>query len=174
MSGKIILNLAVSLDGYIASDDGGFDWIVGDGDNSHDTKATTDFEKFLQDIDIVVMGSHCYRQGFAKDYASKCVYVATSAKHPDEANLKFISGDIACILKKEKERGKNIFLFGGGKMIDPFIKENAIDTYIVGIIPTILGKGRKLFLDDNPQILLHLKKCTVAEGVVVMTYSKRN
>ncbi|MDU7968481.1 MAG: dihydrofolate reductase, partial [Paeniclostridium sordellii] len=28
MSRKIILNLAMSIDGYIASEDGGFDWIV--------------------------------------------------------------------------------------------------------------------------------------------------
>ena len=33
MNGKIILNLAVSLDGYIANKDGGYDWIVGDGEN---------------------------------------------------------------------------------------------------------------------------------------------
>lgn len=31
MTGKIILNLAVSLDGYIADKDGGYGWIVGDG-----------------------------------------------------------------------------------------------------------------------------------------------
>ena len=29
MSGKIILNLAISLDGYIADIDGSYDWIVG-------------------------------------------------------------------------------------------------------------------------------------------------
>ncbi|MBM6861247.1 dihydrofolate reductase family protein, partial [Clostridium saudiense] len=31
MSRKIVLNLAISLDGYIASEDGSFEWIVGDG-----------------------------------------------------------------------------------------------------------------------------------------------
>ncbi len=31
MTGKIILNLAVSLDGYIADKDGGYGWIVEDG-----------------------------------------------------------------------------------------------------------------------------------------------
>ena len=32
MKRKIILNLAMSIDGYIADEDGGFAWIVGDGD----------------------------------------------------------------------------------------------------------------------------------------------
>ncbi|MEF9992595.1 MAG: dihydrofolate reductase, partial [Peptostreptococcaceae bacterium] len=54
MSRKIILNLAISIDGYIASEDGGFDWIVGDGDVILDTHNKWDFGKFLDDIDIVV------------------------------------------------------------------------------------------------------------------------
>ena len=31
MDGKIILNLTISLDGYISDENGGYDWIVGDG-----------------------------------------------------------------------------------------------------------------------------------------------
>lgn len=38
MKRKIIINLAISLDGFIADVDSGFDWIKGDGDSSHDTK----------------------------------------------------------------------------------------------------------------------------------------
>ncbi len=173
MSGKIILSLAVSLDGYIASDDGSFDWIVGDGDNTLNTKETHDFPKFLEGIDIVVMGGDCYRQGFAKDYPSKIVYIATTQEETNRDNLRFVKDDIVSLLQKEKEKGKNVFLFGGGKTIDPFIKANAIDQYDVAIIPTILGSGRKLFLENNPQIPLHLDRYTVTDGTIVMTYSKR-
>lgn len=56
MKRKIILNLAISLDGYIASEDGGYDWIVGHGDNTLNTENKFDFDKFLEGIDIVVMG----------------------------------------------------------------------------------------------------------------------
>ena len=47
MSRKIVLNLAISLDGYIASEDGSFEWIVGDGSDKLDTKNKYDFSKFL-------------------------------------------------------------------------------------------------------------------------------
>ncbi|MFK7780014.1 MAG: dihydrofolate reductase family protein, partial [Candidatus Gracilibacteria bacterium] len=40
---KIILNLAISLDGYICTNDGKFDWIQGDGNKSNDTKKQFDF-----------------------------------------------------------------------------------------------------------------------------------
>lgn len=80
MNGKIILNLAISLDGYIADENGGFDWIVGDGNNTLNTKNKWDYSEFLGDIDIVVMGKNCYDQGFHNDYKDKEVYIATSKK----------------------------------------------------------------------------------------------
>ena len=59
-------------------------------------------------------------------------------------------------------------------MIDPFIKADIIDEYIIGIIPTILGKGRKLFLENGTKIDLKLQEYLVEDGIVVMRYSKRN
>lgn len=175
MSRKIILNLAISLDGYIASEDGGFDWIVGDGDKKLNTENTFDFNKFLEDIDIVVMGKKCYDQNFHNDYKEKTVYVATSHNIDDYDNIHFINNDIvSVILEEQKKEGKNIFLFGGGIVIDNFIKANVIDEYIIGIIPTILGKGRPLFLGNNPKIDLHLEEYFVSEGVIVNRYSRRN
>ncbi len=174
MSGKIILNLAISLDGYISDEDGGFDWIVGDGDKDLNTDPGFDFQKFVDSIDVVLMGSQCYLQDMAKTYTDKTVYVATSKKYENTENIKFISGDITSVIKKEKENGKNVFLFGGGKVIDPFIKEDIIDEYIIGVIPTILGKGRKLFLENNPSIKLSLNSYTIDDGVVVLHYLKKD
>ena len=37
MGRKIVLNLAMSLDGYIAKENGEYDWIKGQGDNTLDT-----------------------------------------------------------------------------------------------------------------------------------------
>ncbi|MGL4773436.1 MAG: dihydrofolate reductase family protein [Clostridium sp.] len=173
MDGKIILNLAVSLDGYISDENGGFDWIVGQNDKSLDTEKQLVFDDFVKGIDIVVMGKNCYNQGFHKDYKNKMVYIATNESLEDYENVHFIKGDIVSILEERKRSGENIFLFGGGVVIDPFIQKNAIDEYIIGFIPTILGKGRPLFLGDNKEINLNLDEYYVSDGIVVMKYSKR-
>ncbi len=173
MAGKIILNLATSIDGYIATNDGGYDWIVGQGDTSIDTEESFDFAEFMDDIDTVVMGAECYRQGMADDYTNKTVYVVTRTPKQDTDNIKFIGSDMVEVISGEKAKGKNIWLFGGGQMLDAFIKTDVIDEYIIGIIPTILGKGRRLFLDNNPEIKLKLNSYTVSDGVAVVTYSKR-
>ena len=53
-------------------------------------------------------------------------------------------------------------------MVDHFLKADIIDEYIIGIIPTILGKGRPLFLGNNPKIDLSLQYYTVEDGIVIM------
>ncbi len=78
---KLIFNLAMSLDGYLAREDGSFDWIVGDGDKGHDTKKQFDFQEFLETIDIVIMGRKAYGdipEESISMYDNKKVYVATS------------------------------------------------------------------------------------------------
>ena len=173
MQGKIILNLAMSIDGYIADEEGDFDWIVGDGNEKLNTKEKFDFEKFMGDIDIVVMGRNCCDKYFHEDYPEKQVYIATSEELEDYDNYHFIKDDIVSIITKLKDEGKNIYLFGGGITIYPFIKVDVIDEYIIGIIPTILGKGRKLFLENNPKIDLSLESYVVDGGITILKYTKR-
>ncbi|MEO3946363.1 dihydrofolate reductase family protein [Gorillibacterium sp. CAU 1737] len=173
MSGKIILNLAVSLDGYIASEDGSYEWIVGHGDSSLDTEKQLVFEQFVDSVDVVVMGKRCYEQGMHKEYAHKKVYVATSEALESKGNLTFIQGDIVRLIQEEKQQGRTIYLFGGGVVIDAFVKANAIDEYIIGFIPIVLGQGRPLFLGGNPTIPLRTEEVFVQDGIVIMRYTKR-
>lgn len=173
MNGKIILNLAVSLDGYIANNDGGYDWIVGDGNSTLNTENKWSHDKFLENIDVVVMGKKCFDQDMHKEYQDKEVYIATSKEIEDFENYHFINGDIVKEIEKLKNKGKNIYLFGGGILIDSFVKADVIDEYVIGIIPTILGKGIKLFYDNNTKIDLKLEYYAVEDGIVIMKYSKR-
>jgi dihydrofolate reductase len=175
MKRKIILNLAMSLDGYIAKTDGGFAWIKGDGDKNNDTKNQFSFPEFLKTVDTIVMGRKAYDDSYnmSKEmFASKKVLVVTHKKIKED-NVDVIKGDIVSeITKLKKEKGKHIWLFGGGVVIDPFVKAGVIDEYIIGIVPTILGSGRPLFLGKNSEIELHLDECTSQEGIVILRYSK--
>lgn len=171
---KIILNLAMSLDGFIATEDGSFDWISGDGSNTLDTANQWHYGKFLENVDVVVMGKKSYDQGFLEDFKDKQIFVATSQKMEDTDNVRFINGDICEVVLSEKLKdGKDIYLFGGGVLAEPFIKADIIDEYIIGIIPIILGRGRPLFLGQHPAIRLRLVEYIVEEGVAILRYIKR-
>lgn len=179
MQRKIILNLAISLDGYICDEDGGFDWIVGQGDKSLDTEKQFSFPEFIDTCDVIVMGKKGYDdapENSLDAYDDKKIYVVTnSTEKPDKENVEFINGDIVSqVIKLKEVEGKNIWIYGGAIIADLFIKADVIDEYIFGIIPCILGKGRRLFLDNNPTIELHLEECTLSDGITMLTYSKRN
>ncbi len=178
MTRKIILNLAISLDGYIADENGGFDWIKGDGNKSQDTKQQFSFEKFMNSVDVIVMGRKAYEdcpKETLNSFSSKKIYVATHKDLENKPeNVEVISEEIVKkILDLKKKEGKDIWLFGGAGLTDNFIKEDVVDEYIVGLIPIILGSGRPLFLKDNPTINLHLEESTSQEGIVILRYSKR-
>lgn len=174
---KIILNLAISLDGYIAGVDGGFEWIKGDGDSKHNTDNVFDYKAFTDSIDTIVMGSKAYEdcpEEALLEFSDKKILVATTRSLDVTSNVEIISGDICkYVLDLKKDDGKNIWLFGGAGSLDDFIKRNIIDEYIIGIIPIILGKGIKLFKENNPTIELHLDGFSMEDGIAMLRYSKR-
>lgn len=174
MQNKIVLNLAVSLDGFIADEHGGYDWIKPSGKKQLNTHSMWSHEKFLKRISAVVMGKACYDQLLHIDYADKDVYVITSKELVDHGNIHFIHSDICRQITELKEQADgDIYLFGGGKSIDPILKAGLIDEYIIGIIPIILGKGIPLFRPDNPTIPLTLTNDYVANGIVILRYIPR-
>lgn len=172
--GKIILNLAMSLDGYILDKDGKYDWIQGDGDKSLNTSELFDFPTFIDSLDVVVMGRKSYEDIGVEDYKNKRIIVATTKKIENYDNVEFVSENIpeyVCNLKNEHKG--DIWLFGGGILVDAFLKADVIDKFILGFIPIILGDGTPMFYKDIPRTELHLDKYTVHEGVAVMEYSRR-
>ena len=169
MDKKIKCTLAISLDGYIADEQGGYDWIVGDGNHANDTKKKWDFEAYMSDVDVVVMGRNCYDLQMHKEFANKEVIVITSRPQKD-TSVTFISEDIRFKLI-DIRKTKNIFVFGGGNVVSQL--KDIIDEYAIGIIPIILGKGIPLFHPDENRVKLNLKEIMCDDGIVVLTYTKK-
>lgn len=172
---KIILNLALSLDGYIADEDGAFDWIVGE-ESGISSEDKYEYQDFLDTIDVIVMGSKAYRdmpEESLISFADKKILLASSKEIQVGENVEIVLGDFSERVLELKAEGKNIWLFGGGLTIDLFLKKDIIDEFIIGIIPIILGRGRRLFLENNPTIKLHLVKTIVDSGISLLFYTKR-
>jgi dihydrofolate reductase len=174
---KVILNLAISLDGMIVDENRKFDWIVGDGDTSHDTENQLDFFDFVKSCEVVIMGKVSYDDipiDTIEGYQNKKFIVLTHSKSkPKEDNVDFFDGDLSKLVRELKESiSGNIWIFGGASVCNVLIKKDVIDEYIIGIIPIILGKGKRLFNDDNPKLKLHLEEYSVNQGITILTYSR--
>ncbi|WP_038471390.1 dihydrofolate reductase family protein [Candidatus Izimaplasma bacterium HR1] len=175
MSRKLILCLAMSLDGFIVDKDGGYDWIKGDGDKTLDTEKKFDFIQFLNDIDIVLMGSKSFFElPDLEFYKNQRIIVASRKEHKDYDNVRFVKGNLIEIIKTLKaETGKGIWLFGGSNVVNQVTTTDLVDEYILAYIPTIVGDGTRLFDKGNMFINLHLDEYVIDNGQMIATYSKR-
>ncbi|MBT3319873.1 MAG: dihydrofolate reductase [Clostridia bacterium] len=171
---NIILYIATSLDGYLAREDGALDWLP------QPTEDDMGYADFYDTIDTVVIGRTTYEQitqELSPDvwaYEGKTSYVATSKTLTPDPNVSFINGDIATFISNLKNApGKDIWLVGGGKLIDAFVRANLIDKYIITIIPTILGDGIPLFLGNHSSIALKFLGTKTFGDIVQLTYSNK-
>jgi dihydrofolate reductase len=70
------------------------------------------------------------------------------------------------------QKGKNIWLMGGGGIIGSFLDEGEIDEFIISVIPTFIGEGIPLIAPKRrtvPLKLLSTKK--FSDGVMKLHYA---
>ena len=168
---KVILSLAVSLDGYIEGPHGEYDWCFTDQDYG-----MTDFFKR---IDSIFIGRRSYEltltmgdaamPGFPK--LSEYVFSNTLKEVKPGAIL--VSGDIKAEIERIKQApGKDIWLFGGADLTASLLEHNLIDEIGLAIHPVILGAGKPLFSRIRERINLHLEDSkTYSSGLVALTYA---
>ncbi|MGM9924455.1 MAG: dihydrofolate reductase family protein [Bacillus sp. (in: firmicutes)] len=158
---KVLVYIATSLDGYIAKEDGGLDWLheaEGEGDNG--------YEDFIASVDTVIMGRKTYEDihelAGEYPYQGKKSYVFTTSAADLKntafaSHVEFIAGEAADLIAKlQAEPGSNIWLVGGANLLQEFLKDDLVDEYIISIIPAILGKGIPLFSRQTPETRLQL------------------
>ncbi|QNR82955.1 dihydrofolate reductase [Pedobacter riviphilus] len=177
---KIILNLAVTLDGYIEGPNGEIDWCIMDGD--------ANFNDFLDSIDSIFYGRISYdlwgnyqpgeeedelMKSISQNINSKKKYVFSRAKANDDTDAIFIHSDIEKKVNEIKNLpGKDIWLYGGAKLISTFLNEGLVDELQLAVHPVILGSGKLLFSEITDRVWLTLKETKSApSGVVQLIYS---
>lgn len=176
---KVILDLAVSLDGYIEGPNGEYDWCFVDQDYG--------FTELLNRIDSIFYGRISYelfgsyippsnatdmeKKIFLMMNEKKKYVFSKTLKSVEGATL--ISGNIKEEVNKLKEEpGKDIHLFGGASLVTSFLNLNLIDEYQLAVHPIILGAGKPLFSDINKRKKLRLTDSKVYPNGLIMLFYK--
>ena len=174
MNRKVILYIAATLDGYIATQDEDLKFLESVEREGEDYG----YGKFIKSVDAVIVGRKTYDKvlsmGFDFPHADKESYIITRTPRPDIGNIRFYTGEVKeLVLKLKSEPGNNIFVDGGSEIVHLLMSENLIDEYIISIIPVLLGDGIRLFRDGRPQEDLRLISSTAFEsGLVQLHYTK--
>lgn len=166
---KIILGLAVSLDGYIEGPNGEYDWCFTDQDYG-----MTDF---LSRIDTIFMGRKSYEivsamggenpwKGF-----TTCVFSNTLASISDP-DTRLVKGDAVREAHAiQSSPGKDIWLFGGAQLTKAFMDAGLVDELWLSVHPILLGAGKPLFQPhESRKALRLLESKTYDTGLVSLKY----
>lgn len=160
--------IASSVDGYIATHDGGVEWLENAGNpESGDREPVGDagFAAFMDSVDCMIMGRKTMEKiaSFKLTpaqwpYGDIPVFVLSdTVKSPPESlenRVKMYSGDLAALTEKLASEGHNHAYIDGGTTITSFINLGLLDEICVTQIPVLLGRGLPLFGDLERQIQL--------------------
>ncbi|MGB2868697.1 MAG: dihydrofolate reductase family protein [Bacteroidota bacterium] len=166
---KIILNVAVSLDGFIEGPKGEIDWCFVDQDYG--------MKSFMKRIDAIFMGRKSYELVMKMEgknpYKKFTTYVFSTTLKEKEG-IVLIDGDMRIEVERIKRmRGKDIWLFGGANLITSFMNLNLVDELQLSIHPVLLGRGKPLFEAVNNRAYYSLKDSrTYSTGLVQVFYER--
>lgn len=165
---KVRLSVAVSLDGFIAGPNGEFDWIPVDPE--------IDFKAMMSGFDTLVMGRKSYeamlRQGEAGMWGMKSYVISRTLRQEDHKGVIVSDDPKTTVEALKREKGKDIWLFGGGELFRSLLEMNLVDAVEVGVVPVLLGKGLPLFPDPARPAKLKLIKHRIYRktGTVLLEY----
>ena len=78
---------------------------------------------------------------------------------------------VAAIAQLKQQAGKNLLIFGSGKLISTLAQADLIDDYWIQLHPVVLGSGVSLFRDLERRLDLSLLEARPSEeGVLILHY----
>ena len=169
MSKRLRYQVAVSLDGFIATPEGGYDWIVGD--------PTIDFTALVGQFDTAVAGRKTYdlmvSQGQSGMPGIDFVVFSRTLAPMEKPGLRIVGDDPGRVVKALKNgKGKDIWLFGGGELFRTLLDAGVVDTVELAVMPVLLGSGIPVLPPGaSAKLVLSDVKRLPESGIVVLAYS---
>ncbi|MDP4238875.1 MAG: dihydrofolate reductase family protein [Bacteroidota bacterium] len=171
---KVILYIAMSLDGYIATQDNGLDFLSRVEEEGQDYS----YSDFVNTVDTVIVGRKSYEKvlsmGLEYPHLDKDLYIITRTPRSAVGSAKYYTGNLKeLVLGLKSQQGKSIYVDGGAEIVNEMLMESLIDELYISIIPVLLGDGISLFHGNRPEMVLKLVSAkTYNKGLVQLHYVK--
>lgn len=167
---------ATSIDGFLADDEHGIDWLL----QFDFAEFRERYDAFLTHTGAILMGARSYEfllsQGDAAwTYGDLPCFVLSHQTFdvPHGADVQFVRGDVRVVHADAVAAagGKNLWLLGGGDVAAQLSRLRLIDDLILTVVPVLLGRGKRLHPDVAVTAPLHLVDVhRFASGAIELTY----
>lgn len=174
----ITLYTAVTLDGFIATKEGGVEFL----ENPRYQLPDEDYgyTGFYEEIDTVVMGYNAYQQiiHFEGEYPyigkHSLVFSKTGAADKIPGDIEITEQPEEMVIQRLKREGKNVWIVGGGATNARIHESGLIDRMILTFLPLTLGSGIPIFRENQgQQEWKNTGTRTFANGLVQITLERR-
>lgn len=170
----MVLYIAQSIDGYIATNDHNLEWLTQfDNQIANSNRPIKDsYLEFYKDVDVTIMGSTTYDYllglGITNPYADKENYVMTSkTSYEDNSVTGFVTFNEFVNLDFTN---KKVWIVGGSTVFNQLLNYGLVTEMIIFQVPVILGDGIKLF-NENKYSNWQLKSCISDLDFIQMHYT---
>jgi dihydrofolate reductase len=165
---RVRYQVAASLDGYIAGPRGEYDWIVMDPD--------IDFAALADQFDTYLMGRTTYEMMRRDGHQVQGdVYVfSRTLKQKDHQGVTIVDRDPeGTVLELKTRPGKDIWLWGGGKLFHSLLELGLVDRVEVAVVPALLGAGVPLLPGPalRRALTLEAHRLYPKSGIVLLEYA---
>jgi dihydrofolate reductase len=169
---KVIVHIAASADGYIARADGDLEWLT----SRPAPKGFYGMGAFTRSIDTKVLGRGTYeaslRLGAKFDGPDRHIVFSRSPPSDVPRGVEFVSAPVGPFVDRLRaEPGKDIWLMGGGELIADFLDAEAVDQFVISVVPVFIGDGIPLIARRHRQTPLTLASVDrFDDGLVQLHY----
>ena len=163
--------VACSVDGLIADQSGGVDWLSRAQVSGEDYG----YADFVASIDAMIMGRRSYEQVLSFGdwpYGDTPCWVVSSRKLQQAgASVRPTSAEPQAVAADIRTSGcSHAWLVGGARLAGLFHQHRLITRYIVTVIPTILGSGIPLLSGTDRLADLELEQTIRYDSGVVQSH----
>jgi dihydrofolate reductase len=190
-TGKVVLAMSLSLDGFIAGPNVAAEQPLGQGaERLHDwmflgkteRQAAAFEEESFKTIGAIIMGRRTFDVGVAPwgdnpTFHAPCFVLSAAAQDKivkqGGTTYTFVTDGIESALAQARAAaaGKNVQLLGGANAAQQYLKAGLVDELQIHLVPILLGEGIRLFEHlGTKQIVLQQTGVSQSAGVTHLTF----